>query len=153
MSATDKQAADEINGVVLTAWTAGAVTAIEGDIVGGLFWQGKPEKEKPGNFWARVTQQIVTQPQKSIVDENTFGASKKRYETFGFVTVQVFAPEASKNAFRKGDALASLLRDAFRRSGQGGEVWFKNSRKMHQGNTKGELQWNVVAEFSYDTIV
>ena len=150
---TDKEATDEINTLVLTAWDAGALAAIENDTLGTLEWQGRTSEEKPDGFWARVTQQIVSQAQRSLADENTFGANQKRYETHGVVTVQVFGPSRSKNAFRKGDALASLLRDAFRTAGQTGNVWYSNARKRYLTMDGAELRWNVVAEFSYDTIV
>lgn len=152
MSVTDRQASDEINAMLLTAWNAGALAAIENDTLGELEWKGKVKVQKSGGFWARVSQQIVSQPQKSLADETTFGANKKRYETIGVVTVQVFAPIEVRNGYRKGDGLASLIRDAFREVGQGGEVWYRNSRKVALVDDGKEHRWNVIAEFSYDTI-
>lgn len=150
---TDSEAQDEINTLVNTTWATGGLTAIENDTLGILEWQGRTSEEKPDGFWARVSHQIVDQSQRSLADENTFGANQKRYETHGITTVQVFGPSRAKNAFRKGDALASLLRDAFRTAGQSGSVWYVNARKRYLTMDGAELRWNVVAEFSYDTIV
>lgn len=153
MSVTDSEASDYINAVVNDAWkNAAAQTAIENDTLGEVEWKGKVVVQKSGGFWSRVSQQIVSQPQRSLADETTLGANKKRYETHGTVTVQVFAPTETRNSFRKGFKLAQYLRDAFRKAGQGGEVWFQHSRLNGGSNRGNEYQWNVVAEFSYDTI-
>lgn len=149
MSLTDLQASDEINALVSTAWDG--ATALVGPN-NELRYKGKSERTNPPSYWGRVSQQIVAQPTASMADENTFGSARKRYETFGLVFVQVFAAKSDANAHRKGFQLSELVRDAFRRAGQSGSVWYENARINPLTDDGSNYRWNVVAEFRYDTI-
>ena len=149
---TDNEAYNEINTLVETAWTTN-VPAVAGTDGNELRFKGKELKENPTGFWGRVTQDILGQPIRSHADETTFGTIKKRYETFGTCTVLINAPKSLKNANKRGFDIAQVVRDAFRKAGQWGEVWYLNPRINSLIDDGTNYRWNVVADFRYDTIM
>lgn len=150
-SITDIEAMDEINDVVFTAWTAN-IAAIVGSSSSELRFESFEKGAVPDRkFTAIVLQQIVTQDLASFSDENTL-TSKRRYETKGLVFGQVFAPKSIKNAYKTGLKVGGLIRDAFRAWGSQGDVWFQNARVTKVTDDLESYRFNVIADYSYDTI-
>lgn len=151
-SITDIQAMDEINAVIKATWTADAPGIV--GTANELRFQSLEKKDPPSPkiFWGRVSQQVVSQLLASMADETTFGQNKRRYETIGLVFVQIFGPKSVRNAFRLGTRLASAVRDGLSGHGTSGSVEFAAMRVQALPDDGESYRWNVVAEFSYDTI-
>jgi len=148
---TDAEALASIITTVQTAWMAD-VPAIADPNPYTLLRAGKERTGgNPAGYWARIVPTIVVQPLASFADENTFGAHKKRYQTYGFVTVQVFAPK-SFGSDTKGRQIGEVIRDAFRADGQRGDVGYSNSRINRLPDDGGSWRFNVICDFRYDTI-
>lgn len=148
---TDSEARDEMYAVMNTAWNAGAITAIAAPASINIRFVGIP-LEEPTGYWVRISSQIIEQLLASMADETTFGNNKRRYETSGIVFAQLFAPKSEKNAYDKGFRVAQILRNAFRSHGQSGNVTFTNARINPLSEDGSSYKWNVVADFSYDTV-
>lgn len=148
---TDDEARDETNAMLNVAWELTAASIV-GAAVEEIRWKGRKSTEEPQGYWARVSHRIISQTLVSMVDDGP-GASKRRYETLGQSTVQMFAPMSDRNGSNKGFLLASMMRDAFRAAGVNGNVWFRNPHVDDLPDDGSSHRWNVISDFQYDTIV
>lgn len=150
MISPDK-ARDEINATFYVAWKSQTA-----DIVGYIpqvLWQGSLQTSIPdgSKFWARVSQQTVTDEQATLSTcEGKPG--QKKYTVRGLVFVQIFCPRSSGQAFQVGQKLAMVARKSFRGQSTAGKVWFRNARIQELPPEELFERFNVVAEFEYDEL-
>lgn len=136
MTATTKQARDDILTVVKAAWdTTGYDMLYDG-------LAGSPPKGDNPSPWARTTVRHVTGNQATLANHDTV----RRYRRTGFVTVQVFAD------LREQDDLCKTLLDAFEGVCTDHGVWFRNVRMIEVGSDGTLFQCNVIADFVYDEV-
>jgi hypothetical protein len=152
LSATYKQARDEMLALFNAAWSVETLTVL--DEIPEIRWQGKEKKELPSreDFWCRISTQSVYESQITL-SENVTELGSRRYESSGLVFVQIFCPKVKKDSYEKGILLAEIAKNAFRgKKTSPGNVWFRNVRI---NNVEPEELWyrfNVIAEFEYDEI-
>jgi len=147
MPVTYEEAIDQIFGIFRAAWFTNS-EAIVG-YVPELRWWGVEEPNEPNTsvFWARVSQQTVTEEQSTLQNGECI-----RYETEGLVFVQLFCPKSDAKSIEKGRKLAMLARDAYRGNSTDGNVWFRDARIKELDPEKDWFRFNVVAEYTYDEI-
>lgn len=151
MTTTRSEARNEINGLFLAAWNAGA-GALAG-YVPEIEWQGRQPRNTPdgSKFWARVSMQTVFEEQTTLSTcEGKPG--QKRYTASGLVFVQLFCPKSNTQAFEIGGKLAEVARNAFRGKSTPGKVWFRNARINELDPEELYYRFNVVTEFEYDEL-
>lgn len=153
MPATYETAIDEVYGPALTALGPNSATSafLTYDI--DLRWEGKEKTTKPDptKLWVRCSQQNVTNKQVSM-SESVSGPSKRRYEGNGLLFVQLFAPMVD-GGMDKLKKVASIVQDAYRGRQTANGVVFSHVRINELPNDGKSYRANVVAEYSYDTIV
>lgn len=140
MSLTDAQARDEILGALNTAWTAGA---------GGvplIFEDTLQARPSDGSAWAFAFVRKVDSLQATLAAAD----GRKRWRTFGMVTVLVRTPQGDGHV--QSDALCDAARNAFRGKRTPGGVVFTNSRVREEGIDGVYTLVTVIADFEYDEI-
>jgi len=141
------EADDDINRSFKTAWDTGAkVIAGYAPVVR---WQGVVEAvPNPLQAWVRVTIAPVMTQQVALADAN----GKRRDETSGIVTVQVFTPMSQQDGWLLAKRLGVLARKPFLRRSLSGKIWFRRARIIPL-NPDGEFhRLNVIAEYEYDEL-
>lgn len=114
-------------------------------------WQGVEEGKLPGadKFWMRVgTETVSTRQSGHQLPEGPEG-SPVVYDTYGFITLQMFAPMKGKDAWAKGELLSELGQRMFMASETGGGVWFRNPRIRELNNDGTWYRWNVIADYQF----
>jgi hypothetical protein len=106
-------------------------------------YQGVPEAAIPDGFFVRVSTTTTKTEQGGFADQ------EKRYDTYGNLFVQVFAPMAVADSYRNGELLAIAARDIFRGVETVSGVWFRNMRYVELDNDGKFYRWKVTVEFDF----
>lgn len=77
---------------------------------------------------------------------------QRRYESFGFINMQILAPISQGTALTTVENLAKVAVSAYRGKQTAGGVWFRNVTQREAPQNAGNEQINVTASFTYDTI-
>lgn len=152
MTLTPQQARKEMFAKVDECWKAHS-TPIVGYIP-EMRWQGVEEGKLPGadKFWARTGLTTVTTRQSGHQCPDDPDGSPVVYDTYGFITIQVFAPMKGKDVWSKGELLSELGQRMFMASETGGGVWFRNPRIRELNNDGTWFRWNVLSDFQYSQV-
>lgn len=152
MTLTPQQARKQMFALVEGVWDAKAAT-----IVGyrpEIRYQGVEEANPPGagKFWMRIGTTTVTTRQSGHQMPDEPNGSPVVYDTYGFITLQMFAPMKSKDSWAKGELLAELGQCMFMASETGGSVWFRNPRIRELNNDGTFYRWNVIADYQFSQV-
>lgn len=149
MTTTYPGAIDEMFAKVTSSWNSGTAAIV--GYIPEIRWPGREEAETPPNekYWARVSQQTVSDKQASITADVQNG--KRRFTGEGLLYVQIFAPMTDPFGYKNGEALAVLARSAFRGSDTA-NVIFRNARINNLDPDGKAYRFNVVSEYEYDEI-
>jgi len=149
MTITPQEARKEMLALVETIWTAKSA-AIAG-YVPEVRYQGNESAGLPGTskFWMRAGTTTVTTRQSGHQSPDGPEGSPVIYDTYGFITLQMFAPMNFKDAWSKGELLAQLGQCMFMASETGGAVWFRNPRIRELNNDGTWYRWNVIADYQF----
>jgi hypothetical protein len=130
-------------------WTANAEPIV--GYVPEIRWQGVEEGALPGadKFWMRASTTTVTTRQSGHMSPDAPDGSPVVYDTYGFITLQVFAPMKGKDTWSKGELLSELGQRMFMASETGGGVWFRNPRIRELNNDGTWYRWNVLADYQF----
>lgn len=132
---TSAEARDAIYKVMRDAW----------DAAHPILWDDVPSKVPDEEIpWARVKLTHVTGAHGTINGQ----VGCRRFDSTGFVTVQVFAPVGDGKA--RVLNLAQTVRYAYEDARL--PVWFRNIRVNEIGPSGNYQQINVIADFEYDTV-
>ena len=152
MTLTPQQARKQMFALVEGVWDAKAEA-----IVGyrpEIRYQGVEEGNPPGagKFWMRIGTTTVTTRQSGHRMPDGPEGSPVVYDTYGFITLQMFAPMKSKDSWAKGELLAELGQCMFMASETGGSVWFRNPRIRELNNDGTFYRWNVIADYQFSQV-
>lgn len=152
MTLTPQEARKEMLARVNECWQANA-----GAIVGyvpEIRWQGIEEGDLPGadKFWMRAGTTNVTTRQSGHMMPDAPNGSPVVYDTYGFITLQIFAPMKGREGWSKGELLSELGQRMFMASETGGGVWFRNPRIRDLNNDGTFYRWNVIADYQFSQV-
>ena len=106
------------------------------------------DKIDKGKHFFRLNVNSVGSDQRGICGET--GAL--RYENFGVVIIQLFAPTANIESAEQQDRIAAFFQSTLRKRFATGKVWFKNV-SVKDLNSEGEmLRLNVTAEYEHHDV-
>lgn len=146
------QARDQINAVLWAAWQAADWMTLLGSLTPPhIDWDGLDDGtvRDPNMPYAAVFIKHLAAPQATFRGPY---AQSQRYTSTGFVTVQVFAPISSRNGTPTAEKMAIIAQSAYRGGSTPDGIWFTNVVAKEVGAGEGYYQFNVVANFSYDTV-
>lgn len=135
------EAKDVILSVFKTKWdTLGSPPGSYGAVYSAVAGETPPSEK----VWARATVRHLTGRQASLASD----VGTRRFESKGFVWVQVFAPigDGSTAALVAAQAIVDAYRDAKT------SVLFRNVRLEEQGDDGAFNQISVKADFEYDAV-
>lgn len=148
MTTNAEGAVNEIYNLFTAGWNAGA-SAIVGYIP-KIQYYGIDEGETPDNskFWVRLSTQEVNSEQGTL-SESVVSQGSKRYETYGLIFLQIFAPKRSDaiTIIRK---LAQLAKSIFHNSTT--NVIIRNASIKEAPSENGAIRFNVIAEYEFSEI-
>lgn len=121
----------------------------QNDEVCTLRWQGKLKVAETEPLYVHFSMQQVLSPLKAFVRTDD-RADVKMYETSGLIFGQVNVAMAEADGFRRGDLIATALRDMLRDAETPSGIWLRNSRFNELPNDVQYFKWNVIAEYEYD---
>ena len=104
------------------------------------------EPMNKSRHWGRLSISEVGANQAGFCSDEL---GRKRYESYGLVFVQLFAPANEIDAGEKQDILAKIGRSAFRGVSIPGRIWFRRARINDLPDENAMLRLNVVAEYEY----
>lgn len=147
MVATLTQARDDINTRFQTDWNS-LSTAVAGYIP-EVRWEGTEVGDLPNSShaWARVSIKHTQSDQKSLGLPGT-----RRFERWGYVTVQVFTPLSRGQGLSLSEQLVTIARNAFEGQTTPNAVWFRKVTVKEIGVDGPWENTNVIASFCYDEI-
>ncbi len=150
MTLTPQEARKELFAKVNECWQANSAAIV--GYIPEIRWQGIEEGKIPGadKFWMRAGTTTVTTRQRGHRLPDGPEGSPVIYTTFGFITLQVFAPMNSRTSWSKGELLSELGQRMFMASETGGGVWFRNPRIRELNNDGTWYRWNVIADYQFD---
>jgi hypothetical protein len=146
-------ASDDMKATTNAAWKAATllhVGSVQKLFFQGIVKDGALEIGNPTDYWARVIIQGVTQGQSTLGEHQT----GRRHTAYGLLWVQMFFPLAVNDAWRKGQLIASAVKNALARESISGTVWFLNPRI--NDNVPADVthhRLNVVADYQFDEIL
>lgn len=151
MSLAPQVARKQLFAKVQTCWDARA-NAIVGYIP-EIRYQGAEVGPVPSadKYWMRASTQTVSNHQRGFRMPEA-GVSKVVYENIGIITLQLFAPMNSPEAYAKGELLAELGQGMFMASETGGSIWFRNPRIRNLDNDGTWWRWNVIADYQFSQV-
>ena len=151
MTATYSTATDEMFSLVVEAWKTSPFTVA--GVPATLLIADIGEAQKiPGDvYWGRLSRQTIGSPQKTL-SNSVVKPGSVRYNEFGLITVQLFAPRSDSKAKAKIGSQAEWMRNVLRRKSTGNCVWFRRARINELLEQEKFIRTNVVAEFNYDDI-
>lgn len=144
MTATFKEASDEILAVYKSAWdTTGYPTDWENVSGDDTVTVPPVDGVTP---WARVVVRNIVGGNESL----TGALGKQRFIREGFFTAQIFTGlgKGKTEAY----ALAKVVADAFEGKSTPSGVWFRNARINEIGNDGSWYQVNFVVNFEYSEV-
>jgi hypothetical protein len=149
MSVNYSDALDELFGMVKAIFDQAKWSDLFGYTI-DVRWPGVALATKPDmtKLWARVSFQIVSEPQASLSN----AAGNKMYETTGLLYVQLFCPRNQPDSMDNGRELAVDMRNRFRHDSPSQEIWFRNQTVRELPETEENYPINVVVTFSYKTL-
>jgi hypothetical protein len=152
MSLTPQEARKEMFAKVDRCWKARAPAIV--DPIPEIRWQGVEEGALPGanKYWMRVGTQMVTTVQSGHQSAEADVADDVVYDTYGFITLQMFAPMKGKGTWDKGELLSQVGQRMFMASETGGGVWFRNPRIVEVKNDGTWYRWNVIADYQFSQV-
>lgn len=144
---TFDQARDEILGRFKAQWDADT-PALNGGVVPLVFWEGVGTLvDKPhADPWAAVTVRHGPSAQGALANHQ----GVRRWDRFGVVTVQIFAPLERGGGLALGESLSKVARRAFEGKETASHVWFRGATINEVGVDGPWFQFNAVADFVYD---
>ena len=150
MSVEYTDARAEMFQLVQTRMLAACVPTIVGSLA--FRFQGIPNKDPiPADaFTVRTTIKTESGNLSAHVTEDD-GVSKKQFSSFGLIFISIFAP-LTQNDYIKGGKLAAAAKKLLEGSETSSSVWFRNVRINELPEEDANYSWNVVGEFTYDTI-
>lgn len=131
-----------------TVWQANA-GAVNGGTVPGVHWEGSKFDRPTDTAWARFVIRHTLGEQATLSGDTN---GLRRYEKFGFVSVQIFAPISSGGGLSLADDLADVAKSAFEGKSTDNGIWFQNVRINEVGVDDAWVQVNVIADFRYDEL-
>lgn len=148
---TPQNARKEMFDLVNTCWNDHSLPII--GYVPEIRWQGIEEAEFPGadKYWMRASTNNVSTRQRGHQMPEA-GLSKVVYDTFGFITLQIFAPMKSPVSWANGELLSELGQGMFMATETGGAVWFRNPRILQLNNDGTWYRWNVIADYRFSHV-
>lgn len=138
MTATFRQASDEILAVFQAAWGPLGHTALYDSVAGA-----QPPATEP---WARVSVRHSTGEQATL----SGGLGTRRYSRDGTLFVQIFAPVG--NGLSVAYDLAKVVADAYEGTATPAGVWFRDVRLNEIGPDDQWFNVNVLVDFTYDEV-
>lgn len=143
MTATVKEACDDMNGMVNDIMTAQWPAVV-------LRWQGLEEANPPDaqTSWVRVTILHATGSQASLASD----IGKRRWNRTGSLVVQCFVP-LTKGGLDVARAIAASLQDGMQGKNSPHCVWFRNATVNEVGKDASWFQVNFVITFTYDDVL
>ena len=140
----------EMYQLVKSRLTAACVPLIVGSI--DFRFQGEPNPNpiSASGFTARTSLRTETGNLSAHVTEDD-GKSKKQFTAVGLIFVSIFAP-LTKNDYIKGGRIAQAAKTMLELSETSSNVWFRSVRINELPEEASNYGWNVVGEFTYDTI-
>lgn len=141
-------AKDELYGFVHDSFAAYLISA---NAKCEMRWQGKLIASNLQNISVRFSVQTVLSTLKGYVS-NDEGRDLKLYETSGLFFGHIEVTMSEPDAFRKGDLLATALRDIVADVDTPSGMWLRNARFNELPNDSQFYKWNVVAELQYDEV-
>lgn len=148
MTTDYKGARDEMLGAFTTAWNSGS-SAIVGYIP-EIRFDGDNKSDIPdaSKFWVRISTQGINCEQGTL-SENVVTNGSRRYESYGLMYAQLFAPKANDSKAKILN-LAKLVQKTFRKRTL--NVILRNARIEELEPENGIQRINVVCEFEFDEI-
>lgn len=152
MTLTPQQARKEMFALVASTWAAKAPAIVTP--APEIRYQGIEKAALPGadKFWMRVGTTTVTTRQSGHRSPDGPEGSPVVYDTYGFITLQMFAPMKDRDSWNKGELLAELGQCMFMASETGGGVWFRNPRIRELNNDGTWYRWNVIADYQFSQV-
>jgi hypothetical protein len=111
-------------------------------------WQGKEEGTIPEDYFVRISTQAAKTEGGGFM-QNGQGSTPQVFDTYGLLFVQVFAPMAVEDSYRKGELLAIAARDIFRASETASGTWFRKARYVEVANDGKHYGWKVTVEYEF----
>jgi len=147
MTTDYKGALNEMFDALQTAWLG--ANAIVG-YAPRIYFPGEDDGTIPDAalFWARVSTNSVLCEQSTLC-ENVVTQGSKRFETFGLIFFQIFAPKRADSE-DKTLLLSALVQNCFRN--RTANVILRNARIKEVSPENGAIRKIVVAEFQFDEV-
>jgi hypothetical protein len=152
MMLTYQQARKEMFAKVNTCWAEKAPAIV--NPIPEIRWQGIEEGALPGadKFWMRASTTTVTTRQSGHASPDSPEGSPVVYDTYGFITLQIFAPMKGKDSWSKGELLSEVGQRMFMASETAGGVWFRNPRIRELNNDGTWYRWNVISDYQFSQV-
>jgi hypothetical protein len=90
---------------------------------------------------------VVTEEQSAFANVN----GQRLYESVALFTMRLYAPKIDSASLRTAEAMAVLIKDAFRLPSPSGEIWFKRQRSSVVAGIDTKNQVNLVVTSTYKT--
>ena len=148
MTTTYEGSIDEINALFFSEWKAKTAAVV--GYIPPIEWFGVINDtpiDKSG-FWVRVSTQMIDSPQKTLC-ENVVTLGSRRYEPYGLVFIQLFAPK-TKEAVSQYKKLAMIAQNIFRLKTN--NVTFRNSTIKELPLENGAIRVNIIAHYEFDEV-
>lgn len=143
-------ALDEMRQFFLDGW-AGSTPPDGLDEMPEIRWKGKTVAAVPPDFYAYFAHRILKSPQSAhMTDAN--GGSQSVFDTYGLLTIAVYAAISAADANNIGSLLAQRARDIFRRGETAGGVWFRNARSDELEVDSQNYRFLVTVAFEFSEI-
>jgi hypothetical protein len=149
---TPQQARKEMFAYVNALWAARSAS-IAGSVP-EIRYQGFEVAALPGadKYWMRAMTTTVTTRQSGHQLPDAPYGSPVVYTNFGFITLQIFAPMKSPDAWGKGELLAELGQCMFMATETQNGIWFRNPRIREINNDGTWYRWNVISDYQFDQV-
>jgi len=144
-------ARDDIMGVFLTAWTAGALEAqifYEDTGRAPLESSGQADFEFDTNKGGNPRTWIYATVQHYTGRQTTIGNGLRRFERTGAFRAEIYT--ARGTGLSLSDAACKVVADAFEGQKSPSGIWFRNVRMDEIGPDGVWFRVDVIAEFRYD---
>ena len=147
MVATLTEARDDINTRFQTDWNS--LSSAAAGYTPEIRWEGTEIGSLPDASlaWARVSIKHTQSNQMSLGSPGT-----RRFERWGYVTVQIFTPLSRGQGLSLSEQLATIARNAFEGQTTPKAVWFRRVTVKEIGIDGPWENVNVIAAFCYDEI-